>query len=93
MMSNPFRVEGVKPLTHKIVFPEPASSPPERGLREEDVDRDPFKQFTAWLDQALAAKLPQPLGMALATATQDGRPSVRMVLLRGGEQGRFLLFH
>jgi pyridoxamine 5'-phosphate oxidase len=64
----------------------------ENGLREEDLDPDPFKQFRAWLDQALAAKLPQPLGMALATTTPDGRPSVRMVLLRGLSDRGFCFF-
>ncbi|HEV3117553.1 MAG TPA: pyridoxamine 5'-phosphate oxidase [Gemmataceae bacterium] len=79
-------------MTQNLVFPEPDGSPPERGLCEDDVDRNPFKQFTAWLDQALAAKLPQPLGMALATSTRDGRPSVRMVLLRGVSEKGFCFF-
>ncbi len=62
------------------------------GLRESDVDPDPFNQFRSWLDQALAANLPQPFGMALATATNAGRPSVRMVLLRGFDERGFVFF-
>jgi pyridoxamine 5'-phosphate oxidase len=62
------------------------------GLRETDVDPDPFNQFRSWLDQALAANLPQPFGMALATATAAGRPSVRMVLLRGFDERGFVFF-
>src|SRR5262245_17813238 len=54
-----------------------------RPLLEKDVSPDPFEQFQKWLDEALAANLTQPLGMALATATADGKPSNRMVLLRG----------
>jgi pyridoxamine 5'-phosphate oxidase len=62
------------------------------GLRETDVDANPFNQFRSWLDQAVAARLPQPLGMALATASADGRPSVRMVLLRGFDERGFVFF-
>jgi pyridoxamine 5'-phosphate oxidase len=62
------------------------------GLRESDVAANPFHQFRAWLDEALAAKLPQPLGMALATVTTDGRPSVRLVLLRGFDERGFVFF-
>jgi pyridoxamine 5'-phosphate oxidase len=76
----------------KDLLPERERPQPKRALREQDLDADPFKQFTAWLDEALSAKLAQPLGMALATATQDGRPSVRMVLLRGVTAKGFCFF-
>src|SRR6516164_3097042 len=56
------------------------SQPP---LREADVDADPIRQFTLWLDQAVSAGLREPYAMTLATATPDGRPSARTVLLRG----------
>ena len=62
------------------------------GLHETDVAANPFDQFRTWLDQALAAQLPQPLGMALATATADGLPSNRMVLLRGFDEKGFVFF-
>jgi pyridoxamine 5'-phosphate oxidase len=62
------------------------------GLREADVDPDPLKQFQVWLDQALAAELPQPLGMTLATATCEGRPSARQVLLRGCDAAGFVFY-
>jgi pyridoxamine 5'-phosphate oxidase len=52
------------------------------GLSESQVDPDPIRQFRAWLDQALAANLPEPNAMTLATATPDGRPSARIVLLK-----------
>ncbi len=50
-------------------------------LREEDVDPDPITQFAAWFADAGAA-IRAPEAVALATATPDGRPSVRMVLLK-----------
>ena len=51
-------------------------------LDEKQVERDPIKQFQLWLDEAFAAKLPLPEAMTLATATPEGRPSARMVLLK-----------
>ena len=49
---------------------------------------DPFALFDAWLAEARAAEINDPEAMALATADADGRPSVRMVLLKGsGPQG------
>lgn len=62
------------------------------GLQESDVDPDPLKQFRSWLDEAVAAGLPQPLGMALATATAEGRVSNRMVLLRGFDERGFVFY-
>lgn len=61
-------------------------------LRESDVDRDPFVQFGRWYEHALATKLLQPEAMALATATRDGKPSARMVLLRGYDERGFVFY-
>jgi len=61
-------------------------------LREEDVDADPIRQFQAWFAEASRADLPEVNAMALATATADGRPSVRMVLLRGLDERGFTFF-
>ncbi len=61
-----------------------------RGLSQSDLDPDPFKQFGAWFNQA--AQLIEPNAMALATAARDGRPSARMVLLRGWDEGGFIFF-
>jgi len=52
-------------------------------LDEAAVDRDPFVQFARWFDEAVAARLPDPNAMTLATARPDGRPSARTVLLKG----------
>ena len=65
---------------------------PTGGLRETDVAADPFVLFSAWLEHAVAANLPQPYAVTLATATRDGRPSARMVLLRGLDPRGFVFF-
>ena len=57
-------------------------------MHEHDLDPDPLKQFERWFADARDAGLAAPEAMALATATPEGLPSVRMVLLKGaGEQG------
>jgi len=53
------------------------------ALDEEASLGDPLKQFEHWLQQALDAKLPEPTAMTLATVGADGRPSTRVVLLKG----------
>src|SRR5579883_950766 len=52
-------------------------------LREADVHPDPFTQFRLWLDDEVREGLRMPAAMIVATATRDGRPSVRTVLLNG----------
>jgi pyridoxamine 5'-phosphate oxidase len=52
-------------------------------MDEASVDRDPMTQLSRWLEVARAAGEPMPEAMAVATTTTGGRPSVRMVLLRG----------
>ncbi len=68
------------------------SESPPRRLSKADLDADPFRQFAAWYDLARAAGLPMPEAMTLATATPDGRPSARMVLLRGFDARGFAFF-
>jgi pyridoxamine 5'-phosphate oxidase len=62
------------------------------GLSEADMDADPLRQFEKWFEQALAANLPEPNAMTLATATPDGRPSARMVLLKAFDAAGFVFF-
>ncbi len=52
-------------------------------LDENASDADPLRQFQRWLGQALAAELPEPNAMTLATVGPDGRPSTRIVLVKG----------
>ena len=62
------------------------------GLAEKDLARDPFRQFEKWFQEAEAAKLAQPNAMILATATREGRPSARTVLLKGLDGRGFVFF-
>ena len=57
-----------------------------------DLDPDPFGQFARWFREAGAAGTEVPEAMALATATADGRPSVRMVLLNSGDAEGFVFY-
>jgi pyridoxamine 5'-phosphate oxidase len=62
------------------------------GLSETAADRDPFRQFERWFDDALRAGLPLPNAMTLATVSAEGAPSARIVLLKGVEDGGFVFY-
>lgn len=62
------------------------------GLRRADLHSDPLKQFGAWFAAALAAEIRDVNAMTLATATPDGRPSARIVLLKGFDERGFAFF-
>jgi pyridoxamine 5'-phosphate oxidase len=62
------------------------------ALAEADVDHDPVVQFGRWFEQSEQAGLLEPTAMTLATATPDGRPSARMVLLRGFDERGFCFY-
>jgi pyridoxamine 5'-phosphate oxidase len=57
----------------------------DQPLRESDLDADPLRQFQRWYEEAEEA-VEFPEAVALATATADGRPSVRMVLAKGFDE-------
>lgn len=59
---------------------------------ESDANPDPFAQFQHWFDQAIASGLREPNAMTLATATPDGQPSARIVLLKAVDQHGFTFF-
>ena len=61
-------------------------------LREQDVDPNPVRQFASWFQQAQAAELRMPEAAALATASADGAPSVRMVLVKRFDERGFEFF-
>jgi pyridoxamine 5'-phosphate oxidase len=61
-------------------------------LTESDVDPDAMHQFDRWLGDAVRAELPEPTAMALATVDAHGRPSARIVLLKGRDAGGFVFF-
>ena len=62
------------------------------GLAEVDAAPDPLAQFRAWFEDALAADLHEPNAMVLATATPDGKPSARVVLLKGFDERGFVFY-
>ena len=62
------------------------------GLTESAADTDPIAQFRRWFDAALAADLHEPNAMTLATATPEGRPSARIVLLKGFDERGFVFY-
>lgn len=62
------------------------------GLSEADAGDDPFALFHAWFDAAVSAGLPDPNAFTLATATPDGRPSARVVLLKHLDDRGFTFF-
>ena len=61
-------------------------------LRESDLHPDPLEQFRQWLKQAQAAGIRNADAMTVATATRDGRPSARVVLMRGLDKRGFAFF-
>ncbi len=62
------------------------------GLGKRDADPDPIEQFRKWFDEALSANLHEPNAMILATATPDGNPSARTVLLKGFDERGFVFY-
>lgn len=61
-------------------------------LSESMILKDPVKQFTVWLQEALEVDPPEANAMFLSTCTKDGKPSVRTVLLKGYDESGFLFF-
>jgi pyridoxamine 5'-phosphate oxidase len=62
------------------------------GLTEADLAADPVTMFGRWFDQAREAGLHEPNAMVVATASADGRPAARMVLLKGVSDAGFVFF-
>jgi pyridoxamine 5'-phosphate oxidase len=65
---------------------------PDTPFREEDADPDPLRQFERWFAEATQAGSLQPEAAAVATATRDGRPSVRMVLVKQADEDGFVFY-
>jgi pyridoxamine 5'-phosphate oxidase len=60
-------------------------------LHEHDVASSPYVQFQKWMDAAIESKVPEPNAMSLSTAV-NGKPSTRIVLLRGFDENGFVFF-
>jgi pyridoxamine 5'-phosphate oxidase len=61
-------------------------------LTIESVQREPLTQFLAWFDEALASDINEPTAMVLSCATPDGKPSSRVVLLKGVDEEGFVWY-
>jgi pyridoxamine 5'-phosphate oxidase len=62
------------------------------ALDAKSVSQDPISQFTKWFEEAIAAKVPEPNAMNLATINENGRPASRIVLLKGIEDYKFVFY-
>ena len=62
------------------------------GLSEADLDPNPIRQFGLWMEQAVAANVPEPNAMTLATANSEGRVSARMLLLKEFDSHGFVFY-
>jgi len=62
------------------------------SLSEADSKDDPIKQFELWFNEAIEAKVAESNAMTLSTATTDGRPSARIVLLKGIHENGFVFY-
>lgn len=63
-----------------------------RHLEERDIGSDPIDLAIQWLDDAVTSKEREPTAMALSTVSPDGKPSTRMVLLKGLDDNGFLFY-
>ncbi len=61
-------------------------------LNKEEVSPDPIEQFKRWFEESLEAKVTEPTAMNLSTCTKDGRPSGRIVLLKGFDEKGFVFY-
>jgi len=62
------------------------------GINESELKDNPIDQFEVWLNEAVKNKLREPNAMFLATATPDGKPSGRVVLLKGFDERGFIFY-
>ena len=61
-------------------------------LDSTSVDKNPIRQFEKWFDEAIKSEMTEPTAMNLATITSNGRPSSRIVLLKGIENDQFIFY-
>lgn len=63
-----------------------------KTLEENEVDKDPIAQFEEWWNEAVNSKLPEPNAMTLASCNNEGKPSARIVLLKGFDSEGFRFY-
>ena len=64
----------------------------QKTLTEDTIDADPVRQFAKWWEEAIASEIDEVNAMTLATASADGMPSARIVLLKGFSEKGFIFF-
>jgi pyridoxamine 5'-phosphate oxidase len=79
-------------MSDKSIAAEPTPNYSLEGLLEGAALANPIEQFRRWLDEAVDARLHEPLAMTLATASLAGKPAARMVLLRGFDERGFAFY-
>lgn len=62
------------------------------SLDESSVEQNPLSQFTLWFNEAIEAELREPNAMTLSTSTKDGKPTSRIVLLKGADETGFVFY-
>lgn len=62
------------------------------GLSEDELDSDPVQQFSKWLQQAIEAGMDDPTAMTVATVSESGQPSQRIVLLKHFDERGFVFY-
>jgi len=63
-----------------------------KSLEEKEMNADPIVQFETWWKEAIASKVEEPNAMTVATCSASGRPSARIVLLKGIHQNGFVFY-
>lgn len=64
----------------------------QKPFGKSNVDKNPFKEFTKWLDEAITLKIKEPTAMALSTVGNNNQPSSRMVLLKEIKDNGFIFY-
>ena len=62
------------------------------GLKREDLADDPFAQFNKWMQQAIELEVGDPTAMTIATVSENGQPSQRIVLLKHFDRDGFVFY-
>jgi pyridoxamine 5'-phosphate oxidase len=83
---------GTRPSVEPVTLAELRTEYTLAGLAERDLAREPFRQFERWFQEAEAAKLIEPNAMTVCTATPDGKPSARTMLLKAVDGRGFVFF-
>ncbi len=79
-------------MNHKLSIADLRRDYSQHELSEHDVDPAPIKQFARWFHETVAAEWPEPNAMSLATVDAEGKPSLRIVLLKDVDERGFTFY-